>query len=114
MEISRWNSRDNHPRSARLTRDQTFNKFWVLEYRWCEVHSLRFLKKPKSWIQWCYNPWKLVSLNVNQAVSLEKRNVRPRVRTEMSERHVNGDEDQPPTITEVDAFTRSVGTYHVS
>ena len=56
MEISRWNPRDNHPRSARLTRDQTFNKFWVLEYRWCEVHSLRFLKKPKSWIQWCYNP----------------------------------------------------------
>ena len=35
VEISRWNPRDNHPRSARLTRDQTFNKFWVLEYRWC-------------------------------------------------------------------------------
>ena len=44
---------------------------------------------------------------------LGERNVRPRVGTEMSERHVNGDEDQPPTITEVDAFTRSVCTYHV-
>ena len=41
---------------------------------------------------------------------LGERNIRPRVGSEMSERHVNGDEDQPPTITEVDALPGSAAS----
>ena len=37
-----------------------------------------------------------------------ERNVRPRLESEMSERHVNGDEEQPSTITEVDALPGAI------
>ena len=39
---------------------------------------------------------------------LGERNVRLRVGSEMSERHVDGDEEQPSTITEVDAWPGAI------
>ena len=44
---------------------------------------------------------------------LGERNVRPRVGSEMSERHVDGDEEQPSTITEVDALPGTIARYRV-
>ena len=41
---------------------------------------------------------------------LGERNVRPRVGSEVTERYVNGDEEQPSTTTEVDALPGAAAT----
>ena len=40
---------------------------------------------------------------------LGERNVRPRLGSELSERRMNGDEEQPSTITEVDVLQGAAG-----